>query len=252
MSDQLQDMISTKCSTLSVCPRDCKNDITNLFTTCGNCLLKAEQLTQMSGLAQQKETLEGQKNDLQREIIACKCKDKWSYSPQSDQSTGKSLEQSTVKYYEGCDPLQPDEAEPWCYVKDPNSCTEATLSTGKNGEELGRRYCSSQSAPQQRLDKVMTALAEANTSIQQLQIIQKSCEADAPSLNTLHKPPISFPEEGTCMRMVKRFAILKEVMTAQETDNMSGLSKGAIKMLEELKEPLVQVLQNNDQCVTPE
>ena len=256
MAEQLQAMISQyagKCDQLSMCPEDCKADVTNAFTTCGPCLAGAEQLTQLPGLMQQKEQLESQKAGLESEISACECKDEWYYYPVTDPRTGEDLGQSEKQFFNGCDALKPDEAEPWCYVKDPAACSEATASAGIEGESLAWRYCSSKSAPQQRLEQVMAGLQEVTMGIQQLQMVQQACEATAPTLDTLHKQPVSLPQGGSCMQMVQRFGILKEVMTAQATGAMDGLSAGALEMLQGLGAQGESLqggaLQNNYQCV---
>ena len=55
----------------------------------------------------------------------CSCKSEWSYWPVTHPTTGENLGQGTEMSFYGCDQRQPDEAQPWCYVEDPENCYES-------------------------------------------------------------------------------------------------------------------------------
>ena len=198
MAEQLQAMISqysAQCSTLSMCPEDCKIDVTNAFTTCGPCLAGAEQLQKLPGLMEQKSQLEQSKSEL------------------------KTKKEDLQKQIDD-------------------------LKTEMDGL-----------TPQ--MEQVDDSLLQVGQGIQQLQVVQQLCETPAPKLNTLHNTPVSLPQKGegvSCMQVVQRFGILKEVMTAQATGAMDGLSQGALEMLQGLGAQGESIqggsLQNNHQCVT--
>ena len=278
---------------------------------------------------------------VQQQVDACECKDQWYYFPVVDPSTGEKLGQREIRYFNGCDALKPDESEPWCYVKDPDKCGSARVSSGKDGEKLAWLWCSAdttktpndksintlsvaneelttaeaslqqvinsitavkenltqkeaslqqvndgiptkkekltqkeaslkqvndgiptkkekltqlQSSLKQVSDGIPTAkagltqlqaglkqvtdgipaakagLEQVLAGISQLVPVQQACATPAPQLKTLWKGPLSLPQKGegvTCMQEVQRFGILKEVMTAQATGNMAGLSAAA-------------------------
>ena len=237
-----------------MCPEDCKTDVTNAFTACGLCLTGADQLYELQGLIDQKTQLESNKMDLQNQITACECKDSWYYIPVTDPTTGEELEQRKEMVFNGCDARQPDEAEPWCFVKNPTQCAEATLSEGKDGEQLGFVYCETPTS-QRQLDQVTTELNQVTVGIQRLQAVEQSCVASAPTFNTLQNEPLSLPQ-GDCLAVVRRFALLKEVMTAQAIagGKMPTLSEEAQIMMQELGKPGVKLqdgaLPNGPDCVT--
>ena len=173
MADQLQAMItqySAECSSLSMCPEDCKIDVTNAFTTCAPCLRGAEQLQKLPDLMEQKSQLEQSKGEL------------------------KTKKEDLQKQIDD-------------------------LKTEMDGL-----------TPQ--MEQVDNSLVQVGQDIQQLQVVQQLCETSAPELHTLHKAPVSLPQGETCLQLVQRFGILKEVLTAQATGAMDGLSADAQEMLQ--------------------
>jgi hypothetical protein len=266
MSQQLQAMISeysAKCSTLSMCPEDCKSDVTAAFTTCGPCLAGAEQLAGLEGLITQKASLE---SALSQEAALQAAMEDYLSDPgcfrdttgefKKDGDSADSCEYMEDSY--GAEEVNTkyswflNQADPNCDVETEHYCDPMSTAAYKTA---WRAVGPTLKATLSQMAEAKAGLEQVTAGIQQLQAVQQSCQATAPTLNTLHNPPVSLPEGGTCMQMVERFGILKEVMAAQATGDMSSLSAGALEMLQGLTTHGQSLgdgaLQNNFECVTP-
>lgn len=293
MAEQLQAMIaqySAKCSTLSMCPEDCKTDVTNAFTTCGPCLAGAEQLAGLEGLMTQKASLESalsQEAALQAAVDSGASIEQQYNDYLSDpgcfrdttgefKKDGDSADtcdymedsygagQVAEKYFESL------ETKHWRTLQEDPNCDVATdyycgaIMTSAEMKTAWRALGPTLKAKMQQIEQAKAALSQmaaakaglqqVTAGIQQLQAVQQSCQAAAPSLNTLHNKPVELPQGGNCLGMVQRFGILKEVMTARANGNTTGLSAGALEMLRGIGAQGQSVgdgaLQNNFECVT--